>query len=41
MAKLMLAALTGRISFFDRADPLIPLTPKLIKTEVLAGLTVA
>ncbi len=41
MAKLMLAALTGRISFFDRADLLIPLTPKLIKTEVLAGLTVA
>lgn len=41
MAKSMLAALAGRFSFSDRADPLIPLQPKLIKTEILAGLTVA
>ncbi len=37
----MLATLAGRFSFADRAERLVPNTPSLIKTEVLAGLTVA
>lgn len=41
MAKLMLAALAGRFSLLDRTEHLIPLAPRLIKTEILAGLTVA
>ncbi|MBO6520140.1 MAG: SulP family inorganic anion transporter [Rhodospirillales bacterium] len=37
----MLATLAGRFSFADRAERLTPLKPGLIKTEILAGLTVA
>ena len=41
MAKLSLAALAGRFSLPGREALLPPITPNLIKTEILAGLTVA
>jgi sulfate permease, SulP family len=42
VAKLSLAALTGRFSFYGNDNSLLPpFTPNLIKIEILAGLTVA
>ena len=41
VTKPMLAVLADRFSFSGNAGQLFPLSPALIKTEVLSGLTVA